>query len=178
MATATVTVQYVNQPKEGQRKGSIKTTDGSYYGVWPDKLGLFTKGGTYQIEFTETVSDSGKVFRDFKQMVGAPTQGGYSGPRRGSNGGNYRPTAPQDAERMFVCSILNAFAQSDTDVRLDEGLVDHVNTLRHVWQETFGQDVVGETRQESAARIVQQPARPTPMASRGQRDDMDDEIPY
>ena len=31
-------IAYVNPPKPGKKMGSIKTADGEFYNVWPDKL--------------------------------------------------------------------------------------------------------------------------------------------
>ncbi len=50
MATKTVKVQYVNQPKEGKRFGSIKAEDGTYYGCKPEMLSQLSRGGSYEIE--------------------------------------------------------------------------------------------------------------------------------
>lgn len=61
-------------------------------------------------------------------------------PQNGNGNGYYRPTAPRDAERMFVCSTLNAFIQTGRVDATGQTLVDYVNTLREVWQATFGQD--------------------------------------
>jgi hypothetical protein len=66
MPTATVEVAYVNEPKPGKKMGSIKATNGTYYGVWPDKLNLFEPGRTYEIIYT--TSESG--FHNFKSMAG------------------------------------------------------------------------------------------------------------
>ena len=52
----------------------------------------------------------------------------------------YRPTAPRDAERMFVCSTLNAFIQTGRINDDVETLTRAVRDLRQVWAETFGID--------------------------------------
>ena len=58
--TATVTVQYVNDPKPGKKMGSIKTAEMGYFGVYPDKLKLFEQGKTYSVEY--------KTDGDFKRF--------------------------------------------------------------------------------------------------------------
>lgn len=52
MPTATITVEYVNQPKPGKKMGSIKGSDGQYYGVWPNDLNQFRQGETVTIEYS------------------------------------------------------------------------------------------------------------------------------
>ena len=72
MATATVTVKFVNQPREGKKKGNIKTADGQQYGVWADKLSQFQPGKTYEIEY-ESEEWQGKTYHNvkkFKEVAG------------------------------------------------------------------------------------------------------------
>lgn len=45
----TVTVKFVNQPREGKKLGSIRIQDDSYIGVWPNDLDKFQPKGTYTI---------------------------------------------------------------------------------------------------------------------------------
>lgn len=63
MAVANVTVKYVNPPRPGKKKGSIKTDADEYIGVWPDKLHLFEPGNSYRIIYTE--NEYGKTFTSF-----------------------------------------------------------------------------------------------------------------
>ena len=55
--TATITVQFVNEPKGRARSGSIKDIDGIYFWVKPDMLAEFQPGEQHDIEYTETVSE-------------------------------------------------------------------------------------------------------------------------
>lgn len=52
----------------------------------------------------------------------------------------YRPTAPRDAERMFVCATLGHFIDTGRLECSVEELTERVNILRDVWQNTFGAD--------------------------------------
>lgn len=54
---ATITVQYANPKKEGQRNASIKDVDGAYYWVRPEELQNFQPGVTYEISFVTTESN-------------------------------------------------------------------------------------------------------------------------
>jgi hypothetical protein len=144
---ATIKVQYVNPPKEGKKKGSVRDTEGDYYGVWIDKLATFEPGGSYEITFRETngyrdvvavkpVVQQQKAPNDYTVVRTAAPHEKHSAPANGY----YRPTSPRDAERMFVCSILNAFIQTGRIENEGQALARAVNTLREVWGTTFGND--------------------------------------
>src|SRR4029078_9058931 len=66
MPTMDVEIAYVNPPKEGKKKGSIKTREGEYIGVWPDKLHLFKEGERYKIQYKQT-----QWGKDFFAIVGS-----------------------------------------------------------------------------------------------------------
>lgn len=166
---ATITVQRIFPAKAQGKSASIKDIDGCFYGFWPDKLGgIICDGGTYDIEFSSNTKNN-VIYRDIQvarmidkprpapaQFTGshddrqaaarpsAPTQR-IEPPRATSPGGNgagqyYRPTSPKDAERMMVCSTLNAFIQTG---RIDchrDHLTAAIAELRAAYAATFGQD--------------------------------------
>ena len=164
----TITVARIIPAKDRGKSATIKDVDGLMFGIWPDKLGLVNEGGSYEIDFSETVKN-GTTYRDIKairQVQGAQraqaaqrqsdpfvtsdevrqarSLGAAATPQEpakaNGNGQYYRPTAPRDAERMFVCSTLNAFISTGR-VECDANeLAQRVNILREVWQATFGQD--------------------------------------
>jgi hypothetical protein len=51
--SAVVTVKYLNPPKEGKTRGSIKGTNNEFFGVDAAKLSMFTIGMTYDIRYSE-----------------------------------------------------------------------------------------------------------------------------
>jgi hypothetical protein len=52
MNTATIQVQYVNQPKEAHWKsGSIKDANGQLYNILKEHLGYFSPGETCDVPF-------------------------------------------------------------------------------------------------------------------------------
>ena len=137
--TTTATIKYVNPPKPGKQRGSIKTTADEFFGVWADKIHLFEVGKTYEIDFTETES-SGVTYRNVKSVKMVASLPASTAAAPASNSGNvYRETCAKDAERMFTCSILNAFIQSGKVSLNGPELVNHTLMLRKVWQHTFGQ---------------------------------------
>ena len=47
---ATLTVQYVNEPKPGKKLGNIKSDDGQIWFVVPAMLRRFSAGQTYKVD--------------------------------------------------------------------------------------------------------------------------------
>lgn len=146
MTTETVTVQYVNQPKDASKSyGSIKTQDGKFISVHRDKLGLFQKGGSYVVEYETT----DKGYHNFKRIVSAEP-----GPGHNSQGAT-PPARNEDlatAERIFVCGIVNAAVGAGHST--DWGsLVPLVNNARNAFAFTFG----GRTPPQQAPVQQRQP---------------------
>src|SRR4029078_174281 len=87
MPTEQVTIAYVNPPKPGKKQGSIKTEDGRYFGVWPDKLGGFQRGMVCTIDYeVSTATDgSGRQVYNLKNAytsLGTPIGGGGPAPNQ------------------------------------------------------------------------------------------------
>jgi hypothetical protein len=144
MQLETITVQYVNPPKPGKKMGSIKDTTGRYINVWPDKLAQFQPNGTYNV-LIEEGSWQGKQTYTLKSMADeapAPKANG-SAPIQEAKPLKPVPLAPRetsgkDAERMFVCSLMNAGIQAGQINLGEDDLTSTVTSLRFVWQQTFG----------------------------------------
>jgi hypothetical protein len=133
MPTGTITVKYVNQPKPGKKKGTVKTADGQMFGVWADKLAQFSPNMIYEVEYSEEMWQ-GQTYRTItkatsKSAAQAPTNGARN---------TYRETSPGDAERMFVCSLLNAAIAAGKLQLGSEALVSAIKTTRSAWATTFG----------------------------------------
>jgi hypothetical protein len=161
------TVIFKAQAPAPNRSGKIKLEDGKILSAFPDKWSMVEVGGTY--DFGCVVTEKGGVnYADVKvvrpatnykdavrqafvaetrtqsirpqpqpQQRSAPVQQQNAPPAPIEYN---RATHPRDAERMFTCSILNAFIQTgriDNDVA---ALTDAVNKLRDVWRNTFGLD--------------------------------------
>jgi hypothetical protein len=150
MPSTTLTIKLINPPGSTGR-GSIVGMDDQRLGVFPEKVGLFEVGKTYEIEYTET-DRGGKTLRNVKsaKLIAAASPAtqpaaAATAPVSGANGhgngnGYYRPTSPEDSERMFVCSLMNAFIQAGK-VEPELGKVTNaINVLRIAYQRTFGFD--------------------------------------
>jgi hypothetical protein len=150
MPTMTMTVKYVNPPKAGKQRGSIKGTDDQILGVFADKLSLFEPGSTYEIEYTETVS-SGVTYRNVKSasaVAAAPAASSASAPAHNT----YRETSANDAKRMFVCANLSALIRAG-EVKNDKAsLWNATQLLCSLWDHTFGD--VGTFRASEAQRAA------------------------
>lgn len=165
----TITIAEIIPAPAANRSAAVKDTSGIRYGIWPNKLDQVKVGYVYDIDFSSKVVN-GATFRDIKgirfnsdatakaqqviasnnnraQPVRTPSGPAAAAPGAGQGGGTaaggggfYRPTSPRDAERMFVCSTLNAYIQTGRVDANPDTLINYVNTLRDVWHATFGQD--------------------------------------
>ncbi len=128
MTTETITVAYVNAPKDGKAYGSIKTQDGKFISVHGDKLGQFQKGGSYVVEYETTE----KGYHNFKRLVSNGNT-----PQAAPAGAPPRADDLATAERIFVCGAVNnaVAAGHSTDW---PSLVALVNNLRNAFAFTFG----------------------------------------
>jgi hypothetical protein len=162
MGTTTLTVKLINPPGSTGR-GSIVGTDDQRLGIFPEKVGLFEVGKTYEIEYTET-DRGGKTLRNVKsakQIAGASPQGqqgqqpaATNGNGHGNGGGYYRPTSPEDSERMFVCATLTALIKAG-EVKNDKAQLFHTtNMLRALWQHTFGNGGTFQASEAGKPRLV------------------------
>jgi hypothetical protein len=151
MGHVTLTIAEIKRPSDGRDRGNIIGTDGTKLGCFREKFGLFQVGQTYEIEVSDgqyaNVKSAKQVAAD---APAAPfVSGAYrpsatpqaaTAPASSGNGGYYRPTSPQDSERMFVCSLMNAFIQAGK-IEPEQGkVINAVNVLRGAYQKTFGFD--------------------------------------
>jgi hypothetical protein len=162
MPVAEITVQYVNPPKVGKKMGSIKSTSGDYYNVFPDKLDMFQAGMNYTIEYT--VSDQG--FKSFKKLANA------SAPVQIGNLAAARAVAPfksgdTKSEEMFAMGFMNRCYQGACHVPPHDSLVIELRTLQSAWREVFS---------PQAPQVPQ--ARPSAATQTVVPDDLNDEIPF
>lgn len=126
-----ITCQYVNAPKPGKKLGSIKTSEGEFYGVEPSLLGIFSKGEVCIVEYTESPKTGGGVWKNIKRKVSStPTalqREPVQYPRARSN--------PADSEQIFTTALLKEVYNKDMTAL---ELVEEINKLRKVWKNTFG----------------------------------------
>lgn len=136
----TVTVAQIFPPAEAGKGARIKGTEGQMYGLWPDKLHLVQPGHTYELGYVTK-----GVFRNVQTVKEVPTP--KPEPKPQSNGhsagapngnGNYRPTSPKDAKRMFLCSATTAFIKTGRVERDTQAVIDTINMLADAYAQTIG----------------------------------------
>lgn len=160
MNTATVTPDFVNQPRKNPKFGSIKVGD-TYYSVPVSMLSQFQPKQQYVI--TYETSDAG--YHNVKTVK--PVGGGAS--ITAMQGGKYGATDDATAERIFVCGALNAFITAGKIEASAESVRKAVDALRTAWRQTFGAPAVKATSTTAPKK------EPDPLGS----DDMDgDQIPF
>lgn len=144
MPTVTMTIKLIT-PAGDNKPGSIVGMDGSRLGAWPETIGLFEVGKTYEVEFTETTKNN-RVFRNVKGAKLATS----APPREPFVSGLYRPnevtSAPlaghhsfsSDDERIFVVALLKSGLESG-QVKFDKrALWEATQMLRGLHRFTFG----------------------------------------
>lgn len=139
MTIKTITVKYLNTPKEGKKRGSIKTTENDFFGIWPNQIALFEVGKTYDIEVEE--KNGFTNVKSVKLVASAEPAPGVLKPA-GNGYNNYREMSAKDAEGSFVCATLGALIRAG-EVKNDKAqLWATTNMLRALWLHTFGQPAV------------------------------------
>jgi hypothetical protein len=111
MPVTTMTIAYVNQPKPGRERGTIKSTNDDILGCFRDKLHLFEPGGTYEITYSSKES-GGKTYDNVTDAKRVETPASEQAAAGLASSGINRQTNPIDSKRMFVCATLVAFIRA------------------------------------------------------------------
>jgi hypothetical protein len=119
----------------GKKVARIVAAGGATFDIWPEQLGSIQIGGKYDVEVTDR-EYNGRVYR--KITNGTAAQASSTQRTNGNGNGHYKPTAPQDSERMFTCSLLNAFIRAGQIEPNEEHLVKAIEVLRRAYRRTFG----------------------------------------
>ncbi len=157
MGMTNLTVKLINQPGSTGR-GSIVGTDDQRLGVFPEKVGLFEVGKTYEIEFTET-DRGGKTLRNVKsakliataspQAQQAFTSGAYRRPEATPAATPFRTP-----EQLFVETLLGHGLTSGAVKWEKQELWSATQMLRGLWKHTFGFDGQVFTPSEAGRNLV------------------------
>jgi hypothetical protein len=163
MPSTTLTIKLINPPGSTGR-GSIVGTDDQRLGVFPEKVGLFEVGKTYEIEYTET-DRGGKTLRNVKsaKLIAAASPAAQpaaaaAAPASGANGHghqqHYRETSDRDAERMWVCATLTALIRAGEVKNDKRQLWETTNMLRALWSHSFGNGGTFQASEAGKPRLV------------------------
>lgn len=126
MPTATIEVAYVNQPKPGKKKGSVKAANGEIYGVWPSDLGRFQVGQQITFNYEESTFN-GQTYKSAKFPKGAPPA---PTPMAASSG-------PAKSEEMFVMGVIGRTLQGTGSFPDPVELTNWVKAARMAWRDGF-----------------------------------------
>lgn len=139
MLTQQVTIQYNNPAKPGKKTGSIKTTTGEYFDVWPDKLHLFPQGSTLIIEY-QTREWQGKTYKTAVGVVGDTPAAKAAQTKQHNTAAPLAHMNMSRDEHIFVCGALNASIKAGQLSWSDDNLVTAINSFRTAYRSTFGAD--------------------------------------
>lgn len=134
----TISPKFVNMPKEGKSYGSVVLADDRRYVGRPEVLGMMQKGQAYTIDTEKQDWTNGTVIIVTKAVLANGTVAASKGP---TDQFKRQPTPEIDAERMYVCGLVNALAPA---VYAKHGACDGVtmiamtNAARQAWRDTFG----------------------------------------
>jgi hypothetical protein len=110
--TVELTIQFVNPPKEGSKWGSIKSSEGIFYGGPPALLRQFTAGEVCTIEFSKSANG---LYNNIVKKIGASKPAPLSPPPR-------QRTHPNDQTSIFVTALLGHFIHTGK-VALQEDMI-------------------------------------------------------
>ena len=126
-----IEIAAIRPPKEGKKVATVVAGDGRSFEIWPEKAAPLKIGERYDIE-VETREFNGRPIRKIVKAKPAAATA------NGSTNGHAKPSAPCDAELMFVSSTLNAFIATGK-IGLDaRELGTATQLLRLLWSHTFG----------------------------------------
>ena len=133
-----ITCQYINPPKEGKRRGNIKSAEGEYYWTDGTMLKRFSKGEVCTIEYDTAPKDGGGEWRTIKRKIS--TSAAAPAP-------NFRSqTSPKDSQQIFVTALLKEMV-SATDTQAS--VIAKGNFLKAAYQALFGT----EAKQTTEAQL-------------------------
>jgi hypothetical protein len=143
MTTVQFTVAEIKLPPAGKERGNVITTDGRKYGLFREKASLLQLNCTYEAEVTDgqycnimsVKLLSAASPQQQPAAASAPSANGHS-----NGNGYYRPTSPEDAERMLVTSWGNAFIRAGQIEPNEEQIVKMIAVLRRAYAKTFDFD--------------------------------------
>lgn len=136
MNVRTIEVKAVDQPAPGKKQGVVKATDGSRFGVFPDKLGLLRPGHSYEIEFSEREWE-GRTYYTISRAKPAPNA---MAPIEQERAGRSAPSldTPTNQEIMFVTRMLCAMVQGGRVAQSEDELAKAAKVLRSAYRRIFG----------------------------------------
>lgn len=174
MANIEITVKDVRWPAPGKKTGIVEDTTGKWWGVWPDKLGNFKAGLSYQITDFDSREFNGKVYYTIRQATPiSGLQGQQAAQNRMSAGAaSPRSQGSDDGQRrldIFVCGAFNNLLSNPNINPVDMSMMDMIDILhkfKGAWMGVFGPSPLPVAR------------RPDPISSGPSDPALNDDIPF
>jgi hypothetical protein len=127
----------------GKKVATVVAAGGTRFDIWPEQLANIQVGGRYEVEVADR-EFNGRVYRKIVKATpygtsdGSVTATAYARAGNGNGASDHKPTSPQDSERMFTCSLLNAFIRAGQIEPNEDHLVKAIEVLRRAYRRTFG----------------------------------------
>jgi hypothetical protein len=153
-----ITVAQILEPKGPRKPAWIKSAEGVNFSIWPDKLGQFREGESYEIEYVTTngyhnIKSARAAARPSpapaqftaqhqpaRSLSSAASPPPHQAQPQGNGGQYFRPTSPKDARRMFICSQMNALITSHQVQVTAQGIADAIVMLSDAYDATLGRE--------------------------------------
>lgn len=170
-----IVAKWINEPKPGKAKFSIKTPENDFYLATPAVAATMQQGGTYNVQY-EVNHFNGTTYKTIKYAVPAAT------PRPTQTTPLAAPRAAQastqdTSEHIFVCGLLNGFARAGNllpDPNSKDELVAVAQMLRAAYREIWKAPAPAPQQ----ARPPQQQQMPLPPQGQQHDPEMSDAIPF
>jgi hypothetical protein len=141
--TIRITVASIEQKP---KRSVIVTPEGRRYGCFSEKMATFgfELGGAYDIETTThesggmTLTNITKAKRIAAETPSPSTASTNGNGHHTTASNSYRPTAPEDAERMWVCAVLTALIKAGKVGADKAELWKTTKILRNLYNYEFG----------------------------------------
>jgi len=132
---AEITVQYINPPKPGKKMGSIKSSEGDYYGCFPAQLHQFFVGEVCKLEYKQSESGYKSVVKKIGTTPLNPV------PMRAR-------TAPADSEQIAVLAMVKSFIEAGKVELERSDLIACLETCKAAYRSVFRSPEIQTTQDE------------------------------
>jgi len=140
MSRETITIKYLNAPKEDGGSWNVKDERSVQYYLNKGLERQLTQGGTFDVQTEAKTSKTGRSYNIITEVYnGKPVQAGAD---NGKASTSQAPTLLSNKDEMiFVCGIVNNYVRANGGSLVGKDLADaivHVtNASREAWSRTF-----------------------------------------
>ena len=141
MSRETITIKYLNAPKEDGGSWNVKDERSVQYYLNKGLERQLTQGGTFDVQTEAKTSKTGRSYNIITEVYnGKPVQAGAD---NGKASTSQAPVLLSNKDEMiYTCGILNNWVQANagkiSGPDLEASLVFVTNAARAAWAHTFG----------------------------------------